>query len=185
MSCSKISHNVQDYLPKFGPLLDACQSVTAPTSSIIPKIQQNILQMKKTMYMFSGPQQAMTKIMTSSLTAEDRTKKLEELRAAISKFLEGKMTKAYTRSKRHGLTKISFTDTKTTAQKFMDQTNTAADSLDVSKFTTQCPKIIQDKLSIQTKSATDLMKVMEDLCIDMNTAYTTYKNVIDTQKSKI
>lgn len=98
------------------------------------------------------------------LTPAEKQKKLGDLQAAIQKF---------------------FADNRTTADKFTKQTDTEAAKLDVMKFIVKCPQIIQDYSFKQATQASSLMDAPTQFCTEMNTAFTTFQNVIDAQRAKV
>lgn len=98
------------------------------------------------------------------LTPAEKQKKLGDLQAAIQKF---------------------FADNRTTADKFTKQTDTEAAKLDVMQFIVKCPQIIQDYSFKQATSASSLMDAPTQFCTEMNTAFTTFQNVINAQRAKV
>lgn len=164
LSCGRTSQYVQDYIPNYGPLINACQSISTRTSST-EHIKQIIQNMLTTMNTYNRFQPAIKRVMNSKkLTPAEKQKKLNDLQTAIQKF---------------------FTDNRATAEKFTTQTNTDAAKLDVMQFIVQCPQIIQNYSFAQAIPATTLMNVPIQYCAELNKAFTTFQNVIDTQRTKI
>lgn len=99
-----------------------------------------------------------------SLKPEEKQTKITALQTAYTKFL---------------------TDNRTTADKFIKQTDDESKNLGLSDFSQKCLKTLQDAQTAQTKPSTDLMAAPTTFCSEMTTAFTTFQSANDAARAKV